>query len=236
MTGVAAGRPATDDDPLMSVEVWVLAAASAVRPSTSTAAVYALLSTERPRPVLAAFVLAGLAFSTSIGIVVVLALHGVALPGGDTRTAIVDLVGGAAMLGFAAGAWSGHVERLRARRAASGPGRIVATLRRPTLKVAAAAGAATHLPGLLYIVALNAISAGEPAVVEAIVQVLIYNGIWFAVPIAAFVVAGRHAAAMDDWIMRVNAWARAHEQVIVVLLFTAVGSYLVVKGLATLLS
>ena len=220
----------------MSLEVWILAAASAVRPSTSTAAVYALLSCERPRPVLAAFIVAGLAFSTAIGILVVLALHGVKLPGGETRTAIVDIVGGAAMLGFAAGAWSGHVERLRERRGAAGPGRIVTALRRPTLKVAAAAGAATHLPGLFYLVALNAISAGEPRVVEAIVQVLIYNAIWFSVPIAAFVVAGRHAAAAHGWITQVNEWVRRHEHVIVVGLFAGVGAYLVVKGVVTLTS
>ena len=66
------------------------------------------------------------------------------------------------MIGFAAGSWSGHVHRLRHRSHAERPGRIVAMLRRPTLKVAAAAGAATHLPGLFYLVALNAIAAGSP--------------------------------------------------------------------------
>ena len=61
----------------MSVEAVVLAIASALRPSTSTAAVYALLSSERPRPPLAAFMLGGLALSCTFGVVVVSALHGV---------------------------------------------------------------------------------------------------------------------------------------------------------------
>jgi Sap, sulfolipid-1-addressing protein len=221
----------------MSVEVLILAMASAVRPSTSTAAIYALLSSERPRPALAAFTIAGLAFSCAFGLVVVSALHGVSLPGREsTRNAIIDLVAGAAMIGFAAGAWSGHVDRLRRRRAAAGPGRIVTMLRRPTLKVAAVAGAATHLPGLFYLVALNAIAGGSPPLAEAILAVLVYNAIWFAVPIAAVVVAGRRAARAHERIEQINAWLRAREQVIVVVLFAAVGAYLVIKGILELTS
>ena len=222
----------------MSVEALVLAIASALRPSTSTAAVYALLSSERPRPSLAAFALGGLLVSCAFGVVVVSALHGVELPGHEsTRTAIIELVAGTAMIGFAAGSWSGHVHRLR-RRSGGGerPGRIVATLRRPTLKVAAAAGAATHLPGLFYLVALNAISSGSPPLAEAIVAVLVYNAIWFSIPIAAFAVAGRHADAAHAKIAQINAWAHEREQMLVVVVFAGVGIYLVVKGIVALAS
>ena len=221
----------------MSVEALVLAIASALRPSTSTAAVYALLSSERPRPSLAAFALGGLVVSCTFGVVVVSALHGVELPGREsTRNAIIELVAGTAMIGFAAGSWSGHVHRLRRRSHAERPGRIVATLRRPTLKVAAAAGAATHLPGLFYLVALNAITSGSPRLPEAIVEVLIYNAIWFSIPIAAFAVAGRHADAAHAKIAQINAWAREREQLLVVVVFAGVGAYLVVKGLVALAS
>ena len=220
----------------MHAEVLVLAAASALRPSTSTAAVYALLSSDRPRPVLAAFTVSGLLFSCAIGVIVVSALHGVSLPGGSTRTAIVDLAAGAAMLGFACGAWSGHVERLRQRRGGRGAPRIVTALRRPTIKVAATAGVVTHLPGLFYLVALNAITADDPPVARAVVEVLAYNLIWFSVPIAAIVVARRDAEGMHAWIARVNAWAKAHEQVLVVAVFASVGTYLVVEGVSGLLA
>jgi Sap, sulfolipid-1-addressing protein len=221
----------------MNVEVLILATASAVRPSTSTAAVYALLSSERPRPALAAFTIGGLILSCAFGLVVVSALHGVSLPGRESdRNAIIELVAGAAMIGFAAGAWSGHVERLRGSRAAGGPGRIVTMLRRPTFKLAVAAGAATHLPGLFYLVALNAIAAGSPPLAEAMVAVLVYNAIWFAIPIAAFAVAGHDAARAHAWITRVNAWVRAREQVLLVIVFASVGAYLVVKGIAVLAS
>jgi hypothetical protein len=109
-------------------------------------------------------------------------------------------------------------------------------LRQPTLTAAAAAGAATHLPGLFYLVALNAIAAGSPPLGEALVDVLAYNAIWFSVPLAAFVVAGRHAARAHEKIAQVNAWARARERLIVVALFGSVGAYLVVKGIVELAS
>ena len=215
----------------------VLAVASALRPSTSTAAVYALLSSERPRPPLAAFTLGGLVVSCTFGVVVVSALHGVSLPGHEsTRNAIIELVAGAAMIGFAAGSWFGHIHRLRPRRGAERPGRIVSTLRRPTLRVSAAAGAATHLPGLFYLVALNSIAAGSPRLPEAMVAVLIYNAIWFSVPIAAFAVAGRHADAAHAKISQINSWARERQQMLVVVVFAGVGAYLVVKAIVELAS
>jgi Sap, sulfolipid-1-addressing protein len=112
--------------------------------------------------------------------------------------------------------------------------RVVTTLRRPTLKVAAAAGMVTHVPGLFYLVALNAIAAGSPPIADAFVEVLVYNAIWFSVPIAAFVVARRDAEGAHAWIARTNAWAKEHEQAIVVVVFATVGAYLVVSGLSGL--
>ena len=55
-------------------------------------------------------------------------------------------------------------------------------------------------------------------------------------PIAAIVVARRAAEGMHARIARVNAWAKAHEQTIVVVVFASVGTYLVVKGVSGLLS
>ena len=109
-------------------------------------------------------------------------------------------------------------------------------LRRPTIKVAATAGVVTHLPGLFYLVALNAITADDPSLARAVVEVLVYNLIWFSVPIAAIVVARRDAEGMHAWIARVNAWARAHEQMLVVAVFASVGTYLVVEGVSGLLA
>ncbi|HEX2412880.1 MAG TPA: GAP family protein [Solirubrobacteraceae bacterium] len=221
----------------MNVEAIVLATASAVRPSTSLAAVYTLLSGARPRPLLVAFITAGFLVSTAIGVLVVSVLHGIPLPGAASQRAdIVDVVAGAAMLGFGAGAWSGQVELMRRRHTAGTVSRWAELLQQPSLKVAAVAGVATHLPGLFYLVALNAIAADGPPTAGAVVQVLVYNAIWFSVPAAALLLAERHAVGAQEHITRLNAWLRRHEQVLLVAVFVGVGTYLVVKGIRGLVS
>lgn len=215
----------------------ILALASAIRPSTSLAAVYALLSTSRPRQLLAPFIVFGFAVSAGIGILVVSVLHGVDLPGGRSDfTAVVDIAAGVAALGFAAGVWSGRVSRPGRQREPSEPSWPVRMLRRPSLKVAAAAGVVTHVPGLFYLVALNAIAADEPALGQAVGEVLIYNGIWFSVPIAAFVFARRRPLEAHDLMSRVNDWGRRHQQVVAVAVFAAVGVFLIVNGVTGLAS
>ena len=112
----------------MKIEAIVLALASAVRPSTSLAAVYALLSTPRPRPLLIAFVLAGLAFSVAVGMLVVSVFHGVHVPRRNSSLIdVVDLLAGVAALGFAVGAY------------ASGPGARAASDPRATAPASSSA-------------------------------------------------------------------------------------------------
>ena len=219
----------------MSPEAIVLALASAVRPSTSLAALYALLSTPRPRPLLAAFLAGGMLVSTAIGVLVVAVLHGVDLPGGESRFAdVVDVVAGVAALGFASGVRAGGMDRVRRRNPRDEPSWVARTLRDPTPVLAAGVGIATHVPGLLYLVALNAIAAGRPGFVEAVIDVLIYNAIWFSLPIAALLFVRRRAADAKDLVERVNDWMRRNQDLILAVVFAAVGVFLVAKGLAGL--
>jgi hypothetical protein len=220
----------------MSLEAVILALASAVRPSTSLAAVYDLMGAKRPRPLLLAFVAGGALFSVAVGVLVVVALDGVELPGGDsTFVDVVDVVAGVAALGFASGVRSGRAaRRFRNRRPREEPSRVERMLREPSPWVAAAVGAATHVPGLFYLVALNSIAATRSGLGEATVAVLVYNVIWFAVPIAACVAAKRRPVEAHDLIDHVNDWVREHEEAILALLFAAVGAYLLCKGVAGL--
>ena len=50
---------------------------------------------------------------------------------------------------------------------------------RLTTRTAALAGPATHIPGLFYLMALNVIVAHQPKVPGGVIEVLIYNVIWF---------------------------------------------------------
>jgi hypothetical protein len=220
----------------MTVEAIVLALASAVRPSTSLAAVYALLSTPRPRPLLIVFVLAGTAFSVAIGTLVVSVFHGVHVPRRDSSlTDVVDLLAGVAALGFAVGAHASRTRRAGRERPARNGSRIVRRLHDPTVRVAGAAGALTHLPGLFYLVALTAIAQSGPGLATAFAEVVAYNVIWFSVPIGAAVLAWRRPEQARALMGRANEWARRHRDTLMVTLFAAVGAFLTLKGAVGLL-
>ena len=166
----------------MSIEALLLGVFSGVRPGTSLAAVLVLLRAPEPRRPLLFFTAAGLAASWVVGLLVVGVFHGADVAvGGGTLTAVLDIAFGAAALGFAAGLQRGWVQP-PARRTDAAP--RFARLRDPSPRVAAAAGVATHLPGLIYLVALNAIASEQPRVIGAGLQVALYDVLWFMIPIA----------------------------------------------------
>jgi len=92
----------------------------------------------------------------------------------------------------------------------------------------------THVPGLIYLVALNGIAADHPRPTAAAIEVLLYNALWFAIPFAAFALATLRPGRGPEYLDRGMAWAREHEQVLVVVTFALLGVYLIVKGLVQL--
>jgi Sap, sulfolipid-1-addressing protein len=218
----------------MSVEVVVLAVANALRP-TSLAAVYALLSTRQPRRLLIAFILVGATFSVATGVLVVEIIHGAQIRHGkSTFDAIVELTAGVAALGFAAGLAQGRMQR-RPREQPAEPSRLARSLRDPPARVAAAAGIATHLPGLFYLVGLNAISAQDPGLGEGITAVLVFNAIWWAGPVGTLVFFLMRPDSARAILAAANAWARTNNRAIGVVVFAAAGVYLTLQGLVNLL-
>jgi hypothetical protein len=216
----------------VSPEVLVLGLTTVLRPST-VAAVYAMLAARRPQRLLLVYTATGLVFSVGLGVTVVLAFAGAGGPG--TRTtgrAVLDVVLGAAALGYAAGAWSGRLAGPRA--APAGESWLQRRLRHLTPSVAALAGVLTHLPGLVYLAALNAVIAGSGGPVDSVVQVLVYNALWFSLPIVALVLSVRRPEASRDLLERGTAWAARHRRVIVVTFTGVLGAYLVVKGVLEL--
>jgi hypothetical protein len=224
----------------MSLEVLALGVISGLRPATSQAAVVALLRTPDPRRTLLFFVVAGVTVSTAIGLLCVLAFHGARVNlGGSTFTAVFDLAAGVAALAFAVGYRQGRVSvRRREPRAARSPGttaRLAQRLREPSVATAAVAGVATHIPGLIYLVALNAIAADAPPPGRAAAEVAIYNALWFTIPIAALALAILRPGRAPDYLDRATSWGRAHEQGLVFATFVLLGAYLTVKGAVRLL-
>ncbi|MBO0872879.1 MAG: GAP family protein [Pseudonocardia sp.] len=216
----------------MSPEAFVLALTTVVRPS-SAAAVYAMLSTHRPRLLLVAYILAGLAFSLTFGAVVVVAFQGQSSSSTVTAgRAVLNIVIGAAALGYAAGAWTGRMHRRGA-----DPDEEPWMRRRTrhlTLPVAALAGVITHLPGIVYLAALNAIVETASGPLNGILQVIVYNVMWFSLAIAALVMSVYHPSESRDLLRQGTAWVRRHQRIIVVVFCGILGVYLVGKGIVDL--
>ena len=220
----------------MSLEALALAVVCAVRP-TALASVYDLLSSPTPKRPLAAYTIAGLASSAIAGAIVVLVLHGIRLETGtSTVNAVIELAGGAAALGFAAGFVTGRLPRVPRSEHSKGDSRLVRELRNPSLRVAAAAGVATHLPGLLYLLGLNAIAKGDPPLVDGLLAVLVFDAIWLAIPFCALVVSIRRPEAARAAIGRVSAWMLSHERASLTVVFGVVGTYFTTRGSLDLLS
>jgi hypothetical protein len=225
----------------MSVEAIVLGLFSGLRPGTSLAAVLSLLKTPHPQRPLFFFVAAGLAWAWGIGLLVVAVFHGANVAfGGSTFTAVLDVAFGAAALGFGAGLQQGWVQPRRRRASGSRiPGadsRIGRRLRNPSAGVAAAAGVGTHLPGLIYLAALNAIASDDPGLLEVGLRVAIYDALWFLIPLASLLLVVVRPGAALAYLEDATAWVRRHEHGVLVTGALVLGGYLVVKGAVSLLT
>lgn len=219
----------------MTVEIVLLALATTVRP-TSVAALYALLASGAPRRLITAYILAGLAFTIAFGLLVVWAFDGVSIGAGTSETkGIVELLAGAAALTLAFLVHAGRIGGRAGAEAPQAPDRWARLLEeRITLRTAALAGPATHIPGLFYLIALNVIAAHGPGRLEGLVEVLVYNLVWFALPIGALAVCIVRPEAARAAVGGVQAWTKDHSRMIITVVAAGVGAALVLRGLLTL--
>jgi hypothetical protein len=217
----------------VSLEALLLGLTTIVRP-TSAAAVYAILCSRRPQRLLVAYLAVGLTFSVGIGVAVVLAFQGHDSSIMTTaRRAVVDIVLGALALGYAAGVWTGRLRRGAAHHHDEGSW-LQRRMHHLTPAVAALIGIVTHLPGIVYLAALNAIigSATRPA--NSVLQVIVYNALWFSLPIVALTLSIIRPTVSRDMLERGTAWARNHQRTLVVAFSLVLGVYLMGKGILDL--
>jgi Sap, sulfolipid-1-addressing protein len=198
----------------MNPDVLVLALASAPRPA-AIAALYALLSASPPRRVVVAYLVAGLTFSVALGVLVVAIFNGAGIDYRGTDVySVIELLGGVAALGFAIGVKTGRRQLPARDEGAGGGSAIIQRLRNPSVTTALVAGIATHLPGLFYLIALQAIVAERRSLVVGAMEVLLFNVIWFGATIASVVLfllrpgVARRALARVE---RVGTTSRPHD-------------------------
>lgn len=218
----------------MTVEIVLLALASTVRP-TSIAALCALLAAPGPRRLLTAYVLAGLAFTVAFGLLVIWAFQGIAVGAGTSTTnGTVDVVAGAVAILFAVLVRAGRIAWHPGSEAPDAPRRWERLLEgRLTLRTAAVAGPVTHIPGVFYLIALNVIAAHGPEPLAGALEVLVYNVVWFALPLRALAVCIVRPAAARGIVGEVERWSKDHSRLLVTVVAAGVGAVLVVRGLLT---
>jgi hypothetical protein len=224
----------------VSAHVLFLALLSGLRPATAQAAVLVLLRGPSPRGMLLAYCAVGLIWTLTVGALVITVFDGLGSQLGRRRsdfTAIFELMAGVAALGFAAGVERGRLlERIHDRHpVGNGDSRLIRRLRSPSAIDSAVAGVVTHVPGLIYLVALNAIAAADIGTGRALFQLGAYNLLWFLFPITALGLALTNPALIVDTLDRAGAWASRNRERLVVMLFGVLGLYLVVKSLVELL-
>jgi hypothetical protein len=237
MIGAHAREPGDGDAGRRRVtfDVILLALGSTVRP-TSLAALYTLLSNEQPRRMMIAYVISGLLVAIAFGLLVLLAFGGIQFgQGGSTAKGVAQVIGGVVALVFAALV---RQDRISVRRSGDAPhvsGRWQQALEgRITVRTAALAGPLTHVPGLFYLAALNIIAAHDVSAATAVVEVLVYTAIWFALPIGALAVCIVQPDAARDAIAAINVWARDHSRGIIIAVSAVVGAVLLIRGVITL--
>jgi hypothetical protein len=219
----------------VTFEVIVLALGSAPRPA-GVAALYALLSAPHPRRVLAAYVVAGFVFSVAFGVAVLAFFHGAGLRHEDgTFNSVIQLLAGVAALGYAAGVGTGRAQP-PSRDESAGESRVTRTLRRPSMGTAAVAGVATHLPGLFYLVALNAIVTHSDTFAIGVGEVLLFNAIWFSAAISSVLVFLVRPGGARRALGRMSGWAQRNARATTAGVFAVVGSYLTLDGVLGLLN
>jgi hypothetical protein len=220
----------------MSIEAVLLAVTAVVRPTT-VAAVLAMLALPRPRRLLVSYLGAGMPFSIGMGTLLVLVLDGASLAGRapDIRP-IVNIAVGVCSLAYALGTASGLLPRPDPTIPGPGGERIPGRLQNLSPRNAAVIAVVTHLPGLVYIAALNAIAGSSSGPTGLVLQVVLYNVVWFVLAEAALVLSLYRPGAPQNLLERPLAAARRHRPTIVVVSFGALGAYLVLRGTIELLT
>jgi hypothetical protein len=250
----AAGRPSSQrgdgatgkrsEDPGVSgLELVPLALAAAVYP-TLLAGVILILSRPNPLRMLIGFLAGGMAISIAAGYAIVSALESsdVVSKSNSSNKPIVDIVVGAISLLVAWGVWSGHIKRSGRKHARTEkdksdkqrPSLTSRALGRGSITMAFIAGLVLNLPGVWYLDALAGIAKRKPSNASALVQILAFNLIMFAlveIPIVAYLVnprrAGQFATNLSDAV-------HTHSRTIAIVLAIAVGIWLLTRGIVDL--
>ena len=212
-------------------ELIPLALLSAVYP-TLIAVVVVALAMPRPARAMAFFLLGGMIASVGVGLAIVFALQGTSLVSGSSSPVDPIVYFGVGVLALLLAA---VVKRRPPGDHKEGSGRVTRLLSRSQrASVAFAVGLFLNLaPGAWYVVALKDIAQSGYDKTEVVAVVVAFCIIQYAlieIPLLGFVFAPERAA---DLSRRFSAWLGDNSRTVTVGILTAGGSYMIVRGIVT---
>jgi hypothetical protein len=233
------------------MSLLVLAFEAALYP-TLLAAVVILLSLERPKRLIAAYLAGGMTISIALGLLIVELLGGTNLV--ESQQSLLSWTGDLVIGGLAvllAVALAMHADdRMRDRRTArhaapvpvaGAPAPVAKApdaepwsqriLARGSVPVVFVAALFVNIPGAAYLVALKDIAAADQSFAADLGQILLFNAIMFLlaeIPLVGLLVAPEQTGALVE---RMNTWLRDHSRQLAIVICFTFGAYLIVRGL-----
>jgi len=227
----------------MNAAFFGLAGLAALNPKLLIADLI-LATSRRPRRMFLWFLLGGMGLGITVGLVDVFVLHLDALKTQNHVSGGIDLALGVPLLIVGALLATNHLHVLRQRPhpppkqkpPSKLPTWAVRALHEPRYGVAFLIGLAVGTPGFEYLLALHHLIASNTPAAVAVIAVLVFVTINFALVIVPFVFVVVRPQGTEDAIKRCKDWIVSHERQIAAAVALLVGAYMVISGTLRVLS
>jgi hypothetical protein len=227
----------------MNAAFFGLAALSALNPKLLIIDLI-LATNQRPRPMFLFFLLGGMGLGLTVGLLDVFVLHLDAVKTQNHSSGGLDLALGVPLLIVGALLATSHLHQ-RGRRPHSPPrqkppsklqSRAVRALHEPRYGLAVLVGAAVGAPGASYLLALHHLVAGKTPAAVALIAVLVFVTITFALVIVPFTFDIIRPQGTEDAVKRLKDWIISHERQITAAVALFAGTFMVITGTLRVLS
>jgi hypothetical protein len=202
-----------------------------------------LIENARPRLMFIGFLLGGMGMSLTVGLLDVFVLQADAVSTQGSVSAGLDLALGVPLVVVGVLVATGRLHGRRRAAAPAGGGRppkhdgwAQRVLREPRFGLAVLFGAVAGTPGAAYVTALHQLITGKSATAVQAVAVVVFVLIEFSLVIIPFVFLQFKPEATKARLQRSQEWLMGHARQLMAAVALFVGAYMVISGLARLLT
>ena len=227
----------------MNAAFFGLAGLAALNPKLLIIALI-LATNRRPRSMFGCFLLGGMGLGIAVGLLDVFVVHLDAIKAQNHASGGLDLALGIPLLivGALLAANHLHIHRRRPRppREQKAPSKLegwaMRVLHEPRYGLAVLIGAAVGTPGASYLLALHHLVASKTPATVAVIAVLVFVAINFALVLVPAVFEVVRPQGAEDAIKRFKDWIVSHERQIAAAVALLAGAFMVITGTLRVLS